>query len=141
MITPPSKGTPIDLEFIGLLTTEVNKLQSAMDGKSVSISTINGEEKSSFGEIAFFAGSKSFSPGTIDAATWSLGFDFTFPKKFLKTPIVVCSIKNVGGDAGKYITPVLTATSAEGCTGVCVSTTSGNGVSFDVSIFAIGIAG
>ncbi len=88
MLTPPSKGTPIDLEFIGQMVTQLNSVENALRGETVSNSVIGNYTQKTFGKVAFYATSLLMTPGAVDANTTPSVFHADFSVAFKYPPFV-----------------------------------------------------
>lgn len=142
MLTPPSKGTPIDLEFIGLLTSQVNEIENTLRGNATNTSKIGDAETATFGQVVFNTQSQGVVIGSVEALSNPKTINFTFPFTFKVAPYVAVSIKNVGGtEEGDYVSAVIKNITPSGTTMSLVFAKTGNYVSVEVTVIAIGLAG
>lgn len=142
IITPPSKGSPVDVELLAQMVEEINSLRSAISGDSVSKSSINRVPIDTFGKLAFFSDKEKINVSPVaDGQRVYVSFSFTSGGvQFSGIPNITVGVKNVNQtEAGYSVIPAIDTADGSSCTVALTFKTNGDvGALLEVSVIAIG---
>jgi hypothetical protein len=139
----PERGQPLDVAYIGQLSTAINQLSDQVSSATYNYTTIDtvssGKQNIKTSEARIVGGYVTVSTDSTVTASQTKSFTYTFASDYKYTPIVTASPINSGKTAaGENVTVVLTDVTRSSVTGFVRYNANGQ-VSTIVNLIIIGI--
>lgn len=135
-ITPPTKGQPIDVNYLYDIVTQINNLTNTVAVRASTSSRVNTQSETT-SNLRIFA---STIPITRTSATSGQTEPFSFNYPELKfAPVATATIvNNSGSDAGKVATVVINTVTTSRVEGIVRFGASG-AIDLSVNVIVVGI--
>jgi hypothetical protein len=135
-ITPPTKGQPIDVNYLYDIVTQINSLTNTIAVRSSTSSRVNTQSETT-SNLRFFASTVAITR-TSATSGQTESFSFNYPELKFAPVATATIVNNSGSDAGQVASVVINNVTTSRVEGVVRFGASG-AIDLSVNVIVVGI--